>query len=342
MGREIINKARDINVQLAKGYDKDRVTQWDGWTPSECDPKQEVTVRVLAEPKLDGIRVIAIVNPAKDGVEFFSRNGRQLFMFAHLQPEIIKFVLRAGELFDERFLHGTVLDGEMVSASGRFEDIAGAIHTKDHIATDARYYVFHAIPKEDFELGRDTEPQFERSQMIHRIFKRMKPKFLQHHAGIMLNKASDVMKAYEFYRQKGYEGVMVKQMHRPWSANRNHTWMKVKPEETYDVEIIGVKPGKGKYEGTLGALRYSYKGRECSTSGMTDAERDEWWKLHKAGKLNGRMVEVKCAGETNRGALRHPRFVRFRDDKSPEGTKTSRVSGKEQHESSVPKSKEAA
>lgn len=335
MGKEIQNKARDINVQLAKGFDPHRIHQWDGWTDDETEPGKEVTVIHVAEPKLDGIRVIAIVNPAKDGVAFYSRNGRQLFMFAHLQVEILKFVLRAGDLFDERFLHGTMLDGEMVSKTGVFEDISGAIHTKDYTAKDARYYVFHAMPLEDFERGKDTEPQFVRAQMISRIIKRMKPEFIMHHAGIVLEKAADVMKAYAFYRKKGFEGVMVKQMHKPWSAGRSHTWMKVKPEETYEVVVTGIKDGKGKYEGTLGALRYEYEGKACSTSGMSDAERDEWWKLHKEGKLVGRMVEVKCSGVTNDGSLRHPRFVRFRDDK--EATKTGRVSGKKMHESNVPK-----
>ncbi len=314
MSREILNKSRDINVQLAKSYDPKRVDAWTGW--ASTGNGHEVTVVNLAEPKLDGIRVVTIINkPHKEGVAFYSRNGRQLFMFAHLQAEILKFVARAADLFDERFAKGAVLDGEMVSKTGKFEDIAGAIHTKGVTANQARYFIFHAMPLEDFERGEDSEPQFTRSAMISRIIERMDPDYLQYHKGIIVENPADVAKAYKFYRAKGHEGVMLKQMHKPWSAKRSFTWMKIKPEETYDVVITGIKAGKGKYLGTLGALRYEYKGRECSTSGMSDAERDEWWKLHKNGKLVGQMVEVKCAGETNLGSLRHPRFVRFRDDK---------------------------
>jgi ATP-dependent DNA ligase len=51
-------------------------------------------------------------------------------------------------------------------------------------------------------------------------------------------------------------------------------------------------------------------------SGMTDAERDDIWK-HRDEYL-GRVVDISAQEVTKDGRLRHPRFLRFRDDVSPE------------------------
>jgi DNA ligase-1 len=297
MPREIKNRALKFSVMLAHKYDKLRIHNWN---------------HIFVEPKLDGIRVIIVADPKKEAVAFYSRNGRQLLMFAHLHKEVLRFVGRAA-LYDDRFERGAILDGEMTSESESFGAISGAIHRNNHTAFDARFACFAALPAEQFFKGEDDVPQFKRAKMIERICRRLE--FISHHSAVQAFDHEEVMDAWKAHEKDGYEGSMVKDYSKPWIGMRTHTWMKLKPEETYDVVITGVKAGKGKYEGSLGALRYQYQGKDCSTSGMTDQERDDWWKLHKKGKLVGRMVEVKCAGVTEKGSLRHPRFIRFRDDK---------------------------
>ena len=48
---------------------------------------------------------------------------------------------------------------------------------------------------------------------------------------------------------------------------------------------------------------------------MTDAERKSLTKLALEGKIKNITVEVKANEVTKNGKLRHPRFLRLRDDK---------------------------
>lgn len=97
----------------------------------------------------------------------------------------------------------------------------------------------------------------------------------------------------------GHEGIVLRQ---------DQKWIKVKPLETYDVELTGIQPGTGKHEGRMGAL-LTPLGKVGT--GFTDQQREE---LNNP-IIIGELIEVECMSLTPSGKFRHPRFVRFRFDK---------------------------
>lgn len=107
--------------------------------------------------------------------------------------------------------------------------------------------------------------------------------------------------------------------HEGWVLKRANYegWFKLKPVRTVDLIVTGFKDGDGKYVGLVGSLRCStVEGREvASVSGMTDEQRVD---VDEKKDL-GRVVEVAYQYVGARGRLIHPRFVRWRDDKLPEG-----------------------
>lgn len=117
--------------------------------------------------------------------------------------------------------------------------------------------------------------------------------------------------------EKGYEGLVLRQeVVLPTESGLNyfteHTWLKVKPTETYDVPVTDMLAGTGKHEGRMGALM-TPMGKVGT--GFTDAEREEWWK-HRFERTKGdTIIEVECMKLTDDGKFRHPRFVRTRPDK---------------------------
>lgn len=113
-------------------------------------------------------------------------------------------------------------------------------------------------------------------------------------------------------RSRGWEGVVVKR--EVWGG-----WWKIKLDASDDLIVMGWRRGIGKFFGKMGALTLGYlddTGRlvECATcSGMDDATRDAF----NPKEDIGRVVEVTHNGVTEHGRLRHPRFIRWRDDKDP-------------------------
>jgi hypothetical protein len=97
----------------------------------------------------------------------------------------------------------------------------------------------------------------------------------------------------------GYEGLMLRQ---------GDTWLKVKPTETFDVPVLQVIEGTGKYVGMMGALM-TPKGKVGT--GFTDKDRYDMW--HRP--WGDELIEVECMSLTKDGKFRHPRFKRIRWDK---------------------------
>lgn len=110
-------------------------------------------------------------------------------------------------------------------------------------------------------------------------------------------------------KQNKVEGIVIKEHH-------YSKWWKVKKVNTVDCIVTGLIDGEGKYSGMVGALRlglYDCRGHSVevgATSGFTDSQRSELGR----GDI-GRVVEVACQEVAAQGRLRHPRFIRFRDDK---------------------------
>ena len=98
--------------------------------------------------------------------------------------------------------------------------------------------------------------------------------------------------------------------------------MKIKPVADFDLKVIQVVEGEGKYVGMMGALLCEGFDdgkliRVSVGSGFSDEQRAEIWKNRR--KALGQTVVVMCDAVTqsNTGeySLRFPRFKTFRDDK---------------------------
>jgi len=114
------------------------------------------------------------------------------------------------------------------------------------------------------------------------------------------------------------EGLMIKNNA---VANYGKDWTKVKKEDTADAFIIGATSGKGKYAGQIGALELAVynKGSILSIgncSGMDDSTRKKMTDMAIKKELLGKVIEVKFNEVTKNYKLRHPRFIRWRHDKS--------------------------
>lgn len=148
-------------------------------------------------------------------------------------------------------------------------------------------------------------------------------------------------------KPKVLEGVMVKNPKAQYQKKKSRDWLKVKAEETEDIRIIGAYPGKPgtKYEKSLGGVVCDFNGvRVRVGGGFSDEERQALWAdfnydlgsfltwqefdkdaIVFVGELElgdfrliNRLLEVAYHEVTPDLSMRHPRAVRFRDDKDSE------------------------
>lgn len=94
-------------------------------------------------------------------------------------------------------------------------------------------------------------------------------------------------------------------------------WVKLKPRKTLDVVVTRLLPGQGKYLNQVGSLVCeTSEGYEvANVSGMNDRQRQ--WMTNHSDEILRRVIEVEYQNVGANGRLRHPAFVRIREDKEP-------------------------
>lgn len=308
---------------------------------------------VAGEPKLDGNRVSFIARNGSGG--FFTRTGQVIASLDKMVAptlEVLRDWFAASNGFgmsltSENGIPNIMLDGEMMSVDG-FDAVNGALNAKDDRTTGLSFNIFDCLTWEEFDAMGDVEVAYvDRRKRVNSI--------AVHASGMsmaelikqtpieILHSHEEIQEAYARWRNAGHEGLMVKDPAGFYQKKKSRSWLKLKNEDTEDLMVIGAYQGQadGKYANTIGGLIVDRNGVEVRVSGISDEIRGLIWRLwvktaelggfdpnvgykgrsfkvHGAGILLGRLIEVEFHEATKDGSLRHPRFIRFRDDKTGE------------------------
>lgn len=287
------------------------------------DHAAKIAGRKLLDPKLDGVRIITILNKDNNTVTQYSRDGRLNDRFETITSSLAKLL--------PMLKQSVVLDGEMISRN--FQDLMKQLNRKNDVDTsDAKLALFDVVPLSDFVAGECNLPQITR----HEVLTGLMP-LLEQHCGnavyvipkMMVDLDTEIgqQQFKEFNKDTldaGYEGILLKDPNAPYECKRTVSWLKIKPIISVDLKIVNLQEGTGKNIGILGAL--VCEGLDGDRfikvnvgSGLSDEQRINFWK-HKDA-LIGQTVEIladaitKAQNSENEYSLRFPRFNRFRDDK---------------------------
>jgi DNA ligase-1 len=290
---------------------------------STDQPKKRQGIKRL-EPKLDGVRVLAVVQGMN--VSLMSRNGKEFANF----PQIAKDIMRHRQAFQNNLGSGGrfVLDGEVTGES--FQKLMKQAHRKSDAETDGMVYnIFDVIPLDDFQRGYWNAQQYKRFDILDRARGALDVAKVGHSLRIVSGlevdldtaEGHDVMQRYaEDCVAEGYEGIMIKAVDAPYVCKRADYWMKWKPTISVDLNIVGFEQGTGRNADRLGAIICEGEDNDRRIrvnvgSGFSDALRDEYWA--NRDQLLGHLVEVQADAVTQNQdgtySLRFPRFLRFRD-----------------------------
>ncbi len=316
------------NVEAMKAEPADEAFTRDGW---------------VFELKLDGYRLIA----AKSGGEalLLTRNGND---YTAVFPEIARAVKALP--VDECIIDGEVVVTDakglpsfaMLQRRGRLSspiDIGRAA-----VELPATFFAFDLLAFEDLDL-RDM-PLLKRKQFLAEVI----PKLGALHALDHIEREGEAF--LKQVTEMGLEGIIAKQADAPYRKGRSAQWLKIKAEKTGDFVIVGfTKPKRTRSH--IGALQLGdyvngalvYAGR--AGTGFNDALLGEIRTMLDpiirrdppcAGPVTAPGLEPLPSGSipetstttwvdpvyvcevryrewTPDGLLRHPAFLRLRDDK---------------------------
>ena len=289
-------------------------------------PKKMVGYKYL-DVKLDGVRILTILDVDNKTVTQYSRDGRRNDRFSNITGDLAKLI--------PQLKQSIVLDGEMISRS--FQDLMKQLNRKDDVDTsDAKLALFDIIPLTDFRTGESQLTQVDRHEVLVGMMSMISaacgdrvyviPKMM-----VNLDTPEGQSQFREFNNDTvsaGYEGIMIKDPLAKYRTKRTDAWMKIKPFITVDLEVIGIEPGKpeSRFKHTLGGLvcRGVDQGKHIEVTvggGYTEELRDAIWADRDT--VLGRTVEIKgdALTQSQNGdtwSLRFPVFMRFRDDKVTE------------------------
>jgi len=287
---------------------------------STDQPKKLRGIKRL-EVKLDGVRVIAVINGSN--ISLYSRNGKVFENF----PQIEDAIRENRKAF--QYGRGTggnfVLDGEIVGET--FQKLMKQAHRKsDAETTGMVYHIFDIIPLESLKEGHCNLQQHKRIEWLESARNTLQETDclrIMNGLDVDLDTAEghDIMRRFaEDSVAQGFEGIMIKSMDAPYECKRSDFWMKWKPTISVDLNIVDLEEGTGRNLGRLGAIvcEGEDNGRVIRVnvgSGFSDALRDEYWA--NRNDLLGHLVEVQADAITQNQdgsySLRFPRFLRFRD-----------------------------
>lgn len=299
-----VNKARKgtiwtFDCMLAHKFEEHRVKKWP----------------VAVEPKIDGVRCLIMLQPTRSGspdIGFFSRSGNEYTTFGHLEEPLSKLWELNATLLSGK--GGAVIDCEM--DSGQFNETVSQARKKEGQATDAVARCFDFVTGHVWTEQEKSPTYVTRRGWLTQFVGGKTPLFdniVAVHAHVA-NSAEDVMALHARFQAEGLEGTIVKPLDHLYQRKRSHDWMKTKGFETHDLIITGMFEGARKYEGQMGGVIVDMNGVDVRVGGgWSDDDRRVMWE--NQSDYIGRMIEVGAHEMTPDGSLRHPRFIRWRDDK---------------------------
>jgi len=265
---------------------------------------EPIVYPVVVEPKLDGLRCIAI----KEGgvVTLYTRNGTLLETLP-----TIKRVLEA------HALDNIVLDGESLGAD--WSESASVIMSRKKAKDDSNivYHVFDVVPLSKWRDRSSTTSFSDRRQFLEGVFIRgTSAKCIRITDKIIANNDEDILTFYQKCLSQGYEGVMVKDPGAKYVWKRSSSILKLKPVWTHEGVIVGWHKGStgGKRQDSFGGFEILLPNGVSTRvgSGLDDAMRAQV-EMDGPDSYVGRIAECECQEVTSDGKMRFPVFVRFRD-----------------------------
>ena len=290
---------------------------------------------VIAEYKYDGSRIQ------------FHRVGDECHIYSRKLEEVTGAIPDIVELLMDATSHDVILDGEVMAVKGDrplpFQYVLRRFRRKHDVSLHVEE--IRLVPRVFDILYFNGTTLIDRSLTERRSY--LERALSDHLAPQVVSRDPAVLDTfYQSALSEGHEGIMLKAPGSPYTPGvRGKLWVKIKPEvDTVDLAVIGAEWGEGKRAHIFGSflLACQDQGELIPVSrvatGFSDENLQEIFDLVKDSVISrsGKSVrfepelvfevgyaEIQKSPNYEGGyALRFPRFIRIRDDKSVDQVET--------------------
>lgn len=196
------------------------------------DRKSKLEFPLYVQPKLDGMRCVAVKNDNK--VTLWSRERRQIHSCPHIIKQIEEMTSGVSSIF---------LDGELYKHGEDFEKIISAVK-KNKPSTESAKVEFHIY---DMEFTNESRGKYTFERRL---------KYLNHLpdwymnlifvSTYTVNNQKQIEEKYNAFMKGGYEGAIVRNPEGTYAAKRTNDLLKYKKMLDAEFTIIDFEKGEDK------------------------------------------------------------------------------------------------
>jgi DNA ligase-1 len=268
---------------------------------SFADHGHKIKYPCYAQPKLDGIRCIAMVKDGK--CTLWTRTRKPITSVPHIIKEVERLfgnldITLDGELYN----HDLKKDFEKIVSMVRQEEPAEGCEI-------VQYHIYDVVTDQTF---RDRWENFFSFSGL--LTPSEPPKYCFMVSTGMIHSEDQVQTVFEASVKMGFEGLMLRNKDAKYVNKRSYDLQKVKEFEDAEFDIVGVEEGRGKLAGKVGSFVCTMPNGKtflAKMAGDTDRLREYF---ENPSLWQGKRLTVKYQGLTGKeGVPRFPVGVAIRD-----------------------------
>jgi len=271
--------------------------------------EDSISYPVRIEPKLDGLRCIAVKNNGE--VTLFTRSG-----------SVLETLPRIKGLLENATWDNFVLDAEVMGADWNETASVAMSYKRGKDDSGMVLHVFDAMTFDDWREQESTLNLSDRTELASELVAKVNSTSVVTVDGKTVNNMKELLTFYNDCMEDGYEGIMLKDLNSKYAFKRSKAVLKMKPVTTYEGVIVGHYEGNvgSKREGMWGGFNVVMPNGVVTRvgGGYTDALKaeidiDPDSYLGKIVEVEGQPDPMTADGLTRDGKVRFPVFTRFRD-----------------------------
>lgn len=259
--------------------------------------------------KLDGVNLTCFKRG--ESITFFTRQGKQVDGLTDLIEQYKK--LPDGVYFGEALYSN---EDEAKDRKELYRLSTGELNSKRE-NKKISHWIFDYQTLEEWDSEKFITPYSNTISTLKNIFSKSKLKNIKMVPFIYQGTGKEI--AFELLKKAkkdGWEGLVLRYSSSVYQKKRSSDFIKLKPKKEEDLKIIGFNEHKNK--NILGSLIVEYKNNSVKVgTGFSKQQRVEIWNNRE--KYLNKICEVEFLDESEnkngKKSLRHPVFVRFRNDK---------------------------